>query len=68
MNAAGGDEPAAPCWHVDRPWGGHLNPDEPRALEAWDDCAHVPAGTADDLAAAQERANGTDPGGEGTKE
>lgn len=39
-----------------------LRPDEPRALEEWDGFTYVPAGTADNLAAAQAWANGTDPG------
>ncbi|MFI9311171.1 DUF6087 family protein [Streptomyces triculaminicus] len=36
---------------------GHLRPDEPRALEEWDGFAFIPAGTAADLAAAQQWAN-----------
>ncbi|MFI1707741.1 DUF6087 family protein [Streptomyces griseoruber] len=44
--------------------GGHLRPDEPRALEEWDGFAYVPAGTADNLAAAQAWSNGSDPGTE----
>ncbi|MFD4409188.1 DUF6087 family protein [Streptomyces sp. NPDC058476] len=41
--------------------GGHLCPDEPRALEEWDGFAYVPAGTADNLAAAHAWASGTNP-------
>ena len=37
---------------------GHLRPEQPRALEQWDGFAFVPAGTATDLAAAQQWANG----------
>ncbi|MFE7268431.1 DUF6087 family protein [Streptomyces sp. NPDC057592] len=40
----------------------HLNPDGPRALEEWDGFAYVPAGTAENLPAAQAWANGTGPG------
>ncbi|MDT0453817.1 DUF6087 family protein [Streptomyces hesseae] len=36
---------------------GHLHPDQPRALEQWDSFTYVPAGTAPDLAAAQQWAN-----------
>lgn len=36
---------------------GHLRPDQPRALEQWDGFAFVPAGTAADLAAAQQWVN-----------
>ncbi|MFD4144080.1 DUF6087 family protein [Streptomyces sp. NPDC058572] len=39
----------------------HLSPDEPRALEAWDGFAYVPAGTAENLPAAQAWANGIAP-------
>jgi hypothetical protein len=37
--------------------GGHLRPGEPRALEEWDGFRFVPAGTAPDLAAAQQWVN-----------
>jgi len=33
--------------------GGHVRPDEPRALEEWDGFAYAPAGTAADLASAR---------------
>ena len=37
--------------------GGHLRPEEPRALEEWDGFMYVPAGTAPDLATAQRWVN-----------
>ncbi|MEU3529069.1 DUF6087 family protein [Streptomyces sp. NPDC038707] len=47
-------------WRRHRPLHGgasHLRPDEPRALEEWNGFAYVPAGTADDLAAARAWVN-----------
>ncbi|WP_030561420.1 DUF6087 family protein [Streptomyces aureocirculatus] len=38
----------------------HLGPDRPRALEVWDGFAYAPAGTAENLGAAQAWVNGTD--------
>ncbi|MEU3657959.1 DUF6087 family protein [Streptomyces sp. NPDC032161] len=35
----------------------HLSPDEPRALEVWDGFAYIPAGTTENLPAAQAWAN-----------
>ncbi|MFQ6198835.1 DUF6087 family protein [Streptomyces sp. NPDC000405] len=35
----------------------HLRPDQPRALEEWDEFSYAPAGTAADLAAAQQWVN-----------
>ncbi|MET9419082.1 DUF6087 family protein [Streptomyces klenkii] len=40
----------------------HLHPDQPRALEQWDGFTFVPAGSAPDLATAQQWANERMPG------
>ncbi|MFH9009602.1 DUF6087 family protein [Streptomyces afghaniensis] len=58
-------------WRRHRPLHGgasRLRPDEPRALEEWDGFACVPAGTADDLAAARAWANHAAPGTEAATE
>ncbi|MFD4577511.1 DUF6087 family protein [Streptomyces sp. NPDC058417] len=41
----------------------HLSPDQPRALEIWDGFAYAPAGTAQNLQAAQAWANSAHPDG-----
>ncbi|MEV0847796.1 DUF6087 family protein [Streptomyces sp. NPDC049954] len=41
---------------------GHLRPEQPRVLETWDGFAYVPAGTAENLLAAQAWASGTETG------
>jgi hypothetical protein len=63
--------PPLDVWRRHRPLHGgasHLRPDEPRALEEWDGFAYVPAGTADDLAAAHAWANQAAPGTEAATE
>ncbi|MFB7656412.1 MULTISPECIES: DUF6087 family protein [unclassified Streptomyces] len=65
-----GDDPLAPYHKRRRPpldqyrrhhplhgGGGHLRPEEPRALEEWSGFWYEPAGTAPDLAAAQRWVN-----------
>lgn len=37
--------------------GGHLHPEQPRALEEWDGFTYQPAGTAPNLAAARNWLN-----------
>lgn len=37
--------------------GAHVQPDQPRLLQEWDGFAFTPAGTADNLAAAQQWVN-----------
>ncbi|MFC5904019.1 DUF6087 family protein [Streptomyces zhihengii] len=44
--------------------GGHLRPDEPRALEEWNGFSYEPAGTAANLREALLWVNGIDPGTE----
>ncbi|MFH8219526.1 DUF6087 family protein [Streptomyces sp. NPDC018057] len=48
--------PPLDVWRRHRPLhggGGHLRPDEPRALEAWNGFSYEPAGTAANLAEAR---------------
>ena len=48
--------PPLDVWRRHRPFhggGGHLQPDEPRALEEWDGFSYEPVGTAANLAEAQ---------------
>lgn len=65
--------PPMDLWRRHRPLhggGGHVHPDEPRALEEWDGFTYVPAGTADNLAAARAWADrlGPDSGAEPASE
>ncbi|MEU2354582.1 DUF6087 family protein [Streptomyces misionensis] len=56
--------PPLDVWRRHRPLhgGGHLRPDEARALEEWDGFAYAPAGTAATLAEAQRWVNEQTPG------
>jgi len=52
--------PPLDVWRRHRPLhggGGHLRPDEPRALEEWNGFTYGPAGTAVNLAEAQQWVN-----------
>ncbi|MEU2354578.1 DUF6087 family protein [Streptomyces misionensis] len=52
--------PPLDVWRRHRPLhggGGHLQPDEARALEEWDGFAYAPAGTAANLTQAQRWVN-----------
>ncbi|MFJ8795849.1 DUF6087 family protein [Streptomyces sp. NPDC102462] len=57
--------PPMDVWRRHRPLhsgGGHLHPDEPRALEEWDGFAYAPVGTAANLTQAQRWVNEQTPG------
>ncbi|CCK32796.1 hypothetical protein BN159_8418 [Streptomyces davaonensis JCM 4913] len=52
--------PPMDVWRRHRPLhrgGGHLHPEQPRALEEWNGFSYEPAGTAPNLAQAQRWAN-----------
>ncbi|MFF3518650.1 DUF6087 family protein [Streptomyces sp. NPDC002573] len=56
--------PPLDAWRRHRPLhggGGHLQPDEPRALEEWNGFSYQPTGTAANLAEAQRWVNEQEP-------